>query len=506
MRNCILSFLAVFLLVGCGSARTERLNSSLDYAYSDARTTLALTDSLAGEEASSDTLVLAWDLLKLTHKRQQSQPDPEQYEGYAEVQEMARAVLERTVLKQMQENQSNLRELREDLSRLTGDRDGSIATLRNRMNSLRNRVEDQRERLETLRSRLRASNEKIARMSSTLEENRRTLGKLRGRLEDARKKLSELRSENKKIADLVEERVGRADVRREHGQVFISFQEKILFDSGQADLTESSQRSLDRLAPVLKKFPDRPVRVYGHTDTSPTSANSRYDSNWSLSGQRAINVLKYLAYGRGVTRERLAAVGFADRRPLVSNASRDSRTRNRRVEVVMLPRDRTIVRADTPGLKDQNSKLLEEFSGPIRDRNLRTDQGSVYVNLTDRLSFPSARAILDEESRSVLDKIGPVLESTARPIRVQGHTDDLPMADGSVYESNWELSMARSISVVEYLIEHYDLDSRELGAVGMGQFHPLETGEDEEVRARNRRVEILMLPRMIESTSLDLLE
>lgn len=505
-RNSLLSLLAVVLLVGCGTTHTETLDSSLSYAYRDASSSLSVADALVKEDVESDTLGLARDLLKLTRKRQNERPDHEQYAAYAEVKEMAEDVLRKKVQTRLAETKTELTDLREEVSKLSGDREGSVSDVRNRLEALTNRLDEQNETLQTLRSRLQASHEKIGRMSSNLEENRRALRELRGRLTETREALSELRSENKEIAELVEERVGEADVRRENGQVFISFQERILFESGHADLTESSRRSLDTLVSVLKKFSDRPVRVYGHTDTSPVTAASGYDSNWSLSGQRAINVLKYLAYGHEVDKKRLAAVGFADRRPLVENSSSDSRARNRRVEVVMLPKDRTIVRADTPGLEDQNSELLEEFSGSIRERNLRTDQGSVYVNLTDRLGFPSARATLDEQSRSVLDKIAPVLESTDRPIRIQGHTDDLPMAEGSAYESNWELSMARAISVVEYLVENYDLEHREIGAVGMGEFHPLDPGDGEEVRGRNRRVEVLMLPRRIESTSLNLPE
>lgn len=480
------------------------MNSHLEYAYSDASSSLSLAESLAGKNVASDTLTLARDLLETTRQRQREQPRHEQFEGYAEVQEMARGVLEGSIRERVARNRRELRSLRAEVSELADDQ--ALSSVKKKLKSLRNQVEDQYERLETLRSRLRASNEKIARMSSDLEKNRRMLRTLSGRLKETREELSELHAENKKIASLVEERVRKADVRRERGQVFISFREAILFNPGRAHLSESSRRSLDRLAPVLKKFSDRPIRIYGHTDTSPVSEASEYDSNWSLSGQRAINVLKYLAYGRDVDKRRLAAVGFADRRPLVENTSSDSRSRNRRVEVVMLPKDRTIVRADTTGLEDENSKLLDEFSGSIREKNLGTDKGSVYVNLTDRLSFPSAGATLDREAKSALDQLGPILESTSRPIRIQGHTDDLPMADGSAYESNWELSMARAISVVEYLVDHFDLEDHVIGAVGMGQFHPFATGGGEDIRARNRRVEVLMLPRRIESTSLDLPE
>jgi chemotaxis protein MotB len=87
------------------------------------------------------------------------------------------------------------------------------------------------------------------------------------------------------------------------------------------------------------EIPNR-VQVEGHTDNLPIEEGStiarRYPSNWELSGQRAINVLKSLA-SLGVEEGRLAAVARGDTRPMVSNDTPEGRAYNRRVEIVILP-------------------------------------------------------------------------------------------------------------------------------------------------------------------------
>lgn len=509
MARKVFLILVGLILVGCAGgpkAPDQHLQAGLDYAYRDARSTVQLAESLSVDETVSDTLTRARENLESTRTQQEGNPSPEQYRNYAEVQELAREDLLRAFQSKLQESNERLTQLGDRVQKLEDDQTDRVGTLESQLKTLKNRSEQQKKSLRKLKSRLGSSRQDVQKLSQKLDKTLQTVEDLKNRLSETEGKISNLRKENQRIASLVEERVKKADVREKNGQVFITFQERILFDQGEADLSESSRRRLDTVASLLKKFSDRPIRVYGHTDTTPVTESSPFNSNWDLSGQRAINVLKYLVYAQEVQKTRIGAVAFADRRPLPEDVKTDEGARDRRVEVVLMPRDYEAVQRKTKELRKQNEKLVEDFSEDVNDRNLRVEDGSVYVNLTDQLSFPSARAELNEESRTVLDQFGPVLEETDRPIRIQGHTDDLPVAEGEAFDSNWELSSARAISVVQYLIRNFDLENREIGAVAMGQFYPLVPNTSDDNRIRNRRVEILLLPNTIHSTSIDIIE
>jgi chemotaxis protein MotB len=109
--------------------------------------------------------------------------------------------------------------------------------------------------------------------------------------------------------------------------------DKLLFDSGMADLKPGAQPLLNELATVLNVDRQHPIDVEGHTDNVPI-ATSQYPSNWELSTARATTVVRYLIH-EGVSRERIAASGYADLHPIAANSTDAGRARNRRVEIVL---------------------------------------------------------------------------------------------------------------------------------------------------------------------------
>ncbi|XKE45396.1 OmpA family protein [Halomonas organivorans] len=116
------------------------------------------------------------------------------------------------------------------------------------------------------------------------------------------------------------------------GEITLRIEDRLLFASGRAGLTEGGRRVLDRLAETLADLEGR-VSVEGHTDSLPI-ATSRFPSNWELSTGRASAVVRHLA-AAGVARGRLRAIGYADTRPLADNATAEGRAANRRVELVL---------------------------------------------------------------------------------------------------------------------------------------------------------------------------
>jgi len=114
--------------------------------------------------------------------------------------------------------------------------------------------------------------------------------------------------------------------------VTLRIDDNLLFASAQAELISGADRVLQRLVELIQEF-DGDVSVEGHTDSIPI-ATARFPSNWELATSRAISVLRYLA-AAGVEEERLRAIGYADTRPLESNASAEGRAANRRVELLL---------------------------------------------------------------------------------------------------------------------------------------------------------------------------
>jgi chemotaxis protein MotB len=110
-------------------------------------------------------------------------------------------------------------------------------------------------------------------------------------------------------------------------------QEKILFPPGSAEIKPETYPILDKLYEILKDLPN-PVEVEGHTDSIPISTE-KFPSNWELSTARACSIVRYFI-AKGINPERLKASGYADTKPIASNATPEGRAQNRRVEIVIL--------------------------------------------------------------------------------------------------------------------------------------------------------------------------
>ncbi|NOZ28602.1 MAG: flagellar motor protein MotB [Chloroflexi bacterium] len=121
--------------------------------------------------------------------------------------------------------------------------------------------------------------------------------------------------------------------------------------------------------------------------------------------------------------------------------------------------------------------------------NMRRE--GIAITLSGALLFPSGGTELSPESVKVLDEIAQLLAALPNQIRVEAHTDDLPTNDPR-YPTNWELSVARAVTVVRYLIEHGIAPER-LIAVGRAEYDPLVPNDSREHRALNRRADIVIL-------------
>ena len=120
----------------------------------------------------------------------------------------------------------------------------------------------------------------------------------------------------------------------------LTFMAEVLFDSGKAKLREEATGSLSKVASVIQeKVADRDIGIEGHTDNEPIK-HSGWKSNWELSTARATSVLHFLEEG-GVNPRQMVASGYGEYRPVTSNEDSVSRQKNRRVEIVILPKELT---------------------------------------------------------------------------------------------------------------------------------------------------------------------
>lgn len=125
-----------------------------------------------------------------------------------------------------------------------------------------------------------------------------------------------------------------AAIKEDNRGVIIEFREKILFDTGKADIKEKGFETLSKVSELIRSIPNK-IIVEGHTDNVPIAA-SDFPSNWELSSARAVKVLRYLIDARKLDPKRFSAIAYGEYQPIVSNDTADGRAQNRRVNILIV--------------------------------------------------------------------------------------------------------------------------------------------------------------------------
>ena len=133
---------------------------------------------------------------------------------------------------------------------------------------------------------------------------------------------------------------GQIKVTQIRDKLSVQLVEKILFDSGKAEIKPEGKEVLSKVGKVLLGVTDKQIRIEGYTDSVPISAalRQRFPTNWELSAQRATTVLRFLETA-GVDGKNLAAVGYGPFKPVASNDTLEGRAENRRIEIALTPLD-----------------------------------------------------------------------------------------------------------------------------------------------------------------------
>jgi len=135
---------------------------------------------------------------------------------------------------------------------------------------------------------------------------------------------------------------------------------------------------------------------------------------------------------------------------------------------------------------------LVEGKGMVGKVHTRMESRGLVVSLGEGGFFDSGSDQLKPEGMALLDSLAPSLLEAENQIRVEGHTDTVPIRTAR-FPSNWELSTARATMIVSYLVSRYGFSPEKLSAAGYGEFRPIADNETPEGRARNRRVDILVM-------------
>jgi chemotaxis protein MotB len=157
-------------------------------------------------------------------------------------------------------------------------------------------------------------------------------------------------------------------------------------------------------------------------------------------------------------------------------------------------------------LMDKQKQAIEQIRRKMTDAlvgfksnelTVSIKNGKVYVSLSENLLFPSGSAVVNPKGKDALGKLAQVLNvNNDITVDIEGHTDSIPIH--GKYQDNWDLSLARSASIVRILTADYRVDPSRVIASGHSQFDPVQPNSTPEGRAQNRRTDIILSPKLDE--------
>jgi chemotaxis protein MotB len=213
--------------------------------------------------------------------------------------------------------------LQAEKERLTAERNDLDARLNTLKEETNRTIEEQRNRNTELEGDKQMLGESIALLKKSKEAEVKTVSKTYEEL------LTEMKGE-------IEQ--GQIAITELQGKLTVDVLDKILFDSGQAEVKPEGLAVLKRVVEILMTVTDKVIRIEGHTDNIPIAGTlaKRYPTNWELSAARALNVTRYLEK-EGIDPSILSAAAFGEYQPVAENDTPEGRAKNRRIAIILLP-------------------------------------------------------------------------------------------------------------------------------------------------------------------------
>ncbi len=219
-----------------------------------------------------------------------------------------------------------------DLAYTTGQRDKAVADNKELENVLKSKSDSLSQIIMDLRNRIGA----LENENATLKQNIASLQK------EKEEKVQKVSKTYEDLLDKMKGEIaqGQMTISELKGKLTVNMVDAILFDSGKAEVKTEGQAILQKIVSILKDVRDKLIRIEGHTDNVQIVGMlaKKYPTNWELSAARAINVTRYLQ-DQGVDPAGLSAIAYGEYKPVVSNDTSEGKTKNRRIEIDLVPKE-----------------------------------------------------------------------------------------------------------------------------------------------------------------------
>lgn len=284
-----------------------------------------------------------------------------------------------------------------------------------------------------------------------------------------------------------------AELQQEHEKLDQNFRDlKTNHDQLQEEMTDLKARYA-----ALKEEKNQLEQDFVNTKKSLDKLQESYDA-------LEANSSSALAENSKRNRELLAELekkekALSTERSRLERLEKDLQARSKRVselEGVIAAKD-----AKMNALKNSLSRALTNFEG----KGLTVEQrdGKVYVSMENKLLFSSGSWSVGAEGKRAVSQLASVLaENPDIAVLIEGHTDDVPYNGTGALSDNWDLSTKRATAIVQLLRQNGDIDPQNLTAAGRGEYAPVASNETPEGRAKNRRIEVILTPKLDEISKL----
>lgn len=256
--------------------------------------------------------------------------------------------LEKVLSERNQEAGKAMTQMRQDTARLTAE----IATLTAQRKLKEDELQTMKEEKEQLdKERNRLIQERESEQQQAQRDKEKIIQERDRLAQEKEKREKELQAAQATYGELIDKMRseisrGEVTISELQGKLTVNLVEKILFDSGSAEIKSGGKEVLSRVGTILNEVKEKEIRVEGYSDNLPISPRlqSTYPSNWELSSARAISVVQFLRNSLNIPGERLSASGFAEFRPIADNSTPEGRAQNRRIQIILAPLEVAVVK------------------------------------------------------------------------------------------------------------------------------------------------------------------
>ncbi|WP_413999847.1 OmpA family protein [Flavobacterium sp. W1B] len=240
--------------------------------------------------------------------------------------------------------------LKEELNKVKSERDKLLAdydALKNKMNVLQESYKAlEKNSNEALQSNMNKNRDLLAQLDAkgkalAIEQER--LNKSAQRLQELEGLIAAKEANMRKLKETLSKALNSFEgkgltVEQKNGKVYVSMENKLLFNSGSWTVGSEGKKAVVALGKVLGENPDISVLIEGHTDDDPFNGSGPIADNWDLSTKRATSIVAILSENKAINKQNLTAAGRGEFSPLGSNATAEGKAKNRRIEIILTPR------------------------------------------------------------------------------------------------------------------------------------------------------------------------